>query len=284
MWHLARIPKVAHFYWGNDTISFLRYLSVYSFKKYNPDWHIRLYYPKIRYRGEKTWSSQEQTGKFSGPNYLERLFAMSIEKVEVDFSHHGMDNYMPETFKADFLRWYLLANVGGLWSDIDIIYFRPLDDFYLNNQTDRDLDTLICFHSDDTGVYHSIGFLLSSPNNPYYRFINSQSYGMLDKGNYQSIGSGILNHYFPEITLIQQRFPGLNLGNIGAEVVYPLNYTMVPYIFHTPYTFYLTEKSIGLHWFAGHPEAVIFENLIDENTHVGYNNIISQLVRQVIWS
>jgi hypothetical protein len=282
--YLTKIPKIAHFYWGNDTISFFRYLTVYSFKKFNPDWVIKLYYPKIKYQGEKTWHTQEHSQKFTGTNYIDRLFSMGIEKIEIDFNNYGMDNYMPETFKADFLRWYLLSTSGGLWSDFDIIYFRPMDNFYLNSPANKHLDTLICLNSDSSGTYHSIGFLLGSVNNPYYRFVNSQTYGMLKKGDYQSIGSGILNHYFSNMLLIQQRFPALNVGNISADVVYPINFTMVPYIFHTPYMQYLTERSIGLHWFAGHPEAGKFENLIDENTHVGYNNIISQIIRQVIWT
>ena len=284
MWYLDKIPKIAHFYWGNDTISYTRYLTVVSFKKYNPDWCIRLYYPKIKYQGKKTWDTHEHSQKFSGTNYLARLFSMDIEKIEINFNNYGMDNYMPETFKADFLRWYLLSTCGGLWSDFDILYFRPIDNFYLNIPANKHLDTLICLHSNGTEVYHSIGFLLGSINNPYYRFVNSQTYGMLDKGNYQSIGSSILNHYFPKLLLVQQRFPALSFENINANVVYPINYTMVPYIFHTPYMHYLTEQSIGLHWFAGHPEASKFENIIDENTHPGYDNIISQLIRQVIWT
>ncbi len=284
MFHLTEIPKIAHFYWGNDTISFLRYLTVYSFKKFNPDWAIKVYYPKIKYQGEKTWYTREHSQKFTGTNYIDRLFRMNIEKIEIDFNNYGMENNMPETFKADFLRWYLLSNSGGLWSDFDIIYFRPMDRFYLNTPANRHLDTLICLHSNGFETYHSIGFLLSSVNNQYYQFVNSKSFGMLKKGDYQSIGSGILNYYFPDMALIQKRFPALNIGNISADVVYPISYTMVPHIFHTPYMNYLTECSIGLHWFAGHPEAGKFENLIDENTHVGYNNIISQLIRQVIWT
>ena len=63
---------------------------------------------------------------------MERLLAMEIEKIEVDLNELGVDNRMPESFKADFLRWRLLATAGGLWSDFDIIYFKPMESLYLN--------------------------------------------------------------------------------------------------------------------------------------------------------
>ncbi|HOP74622.1 MAG TPA: hypothetical protein PLC07_06150 [Bacillota bacterium] len=282
MWHLSNIPKIAHFYWGNDTISFLRYLTIYSFKKYNPDWEIRLYYPKVKYRGSKTWHTGEHASRYNGPNYMNHLLNLGVNRIEYDFSVHGLANEIPESFKADFLRWYLLGTVGGLWSDMDIVYFRPVDHLYLNQEANSALTTIVCLHEASPENYHSIGFLMSSPNNPYYKFITSQTYGMLNLTDYQSIGSRIPNLYFPKFSMIADRFPGLTVANLAPDVVYPIDFTMVPYIFHTPYMHYLTERSIGLHWFAGHPEALHFENLINDDSHVGYNSIIAQLVRKAI--
>jgi hypothetical protein len=283
MWRLERIPKTAHFYWGNDRISFLRYLSVYSFKKFNPDWIIKLYYPKVRYQGENTWYTTEHSRRYTGVNYIDRLFGLNIEKLEVDFHDYGVDNEIPETFKADLLRWRLLATAGGLWSDFDIIYFRPVELIYLNDVAHRQLDTTVCLHGDGAAVnYHSIGFLLSSANNPFYRFIADQSPEMLNKRVYQSGGSAILNRHFPSMEMIKAAFNGINPANLASDVVYPVNYVRTPDIFHAAAPDCLTERSIGLHWFAGHPEAGIFENLIDEETQIGYDNLIARIIRQVI--
>lgn len=282
MWYLTNIPKIAHFYWGNDTISYLRYLTVYSFKKFNPDWEVRLYQPVIKYQGGKTWGSPEHSAKYNGLNYLANLLNLDVKKVEVDFTNYGMSNQMPESFKADFLRWYLLATVGGLWSDMDIIYYRPISELYLNHPSNQPLNTLVCMQENTFDNYHAIGFLLGSAANPYYKFINSKTYSMLNLGDYQSIGSKIPNYYFGTLPRIRERFPYLAVGNLSLDVVYPINYTMVPYIFNTPYIHYLKEITMGLHWFAGHPEALIFENLINHDSHLGYNNVVAQVVRMVI--
>lgn len=282
MWHLRKIPKIAHFYWGNNTISYLRYLTLSSFKKLNPDWDVRLYTPAVKYYGAKTWATPEHSGQYSGPNYISRLMSLPVKRLTFNFAHHGLSNEMPESFKADFLRWYLLGTVGGLWSDFDIIYYRPMDQMALNTPFHCHLDTLICLNENGFDNYHAIGFLLGSAANPYYRFITSQTYGMLNLSDYQSIGSRIPNLYFPMLQSVRDRFPAIQVANIGMEVVYPIPYTMVPYIFHTPYINYLKEQTIGLHWFAGHPESLKFENLINEDSQIGYNNIIVQVLRRVM--
>jgi hypothetical protein len=43
MWHLKEIEKTLHTYWGGDSMSYLRYLTLASFRKLNPDWKIFLY-------------------------------------------------------------------------------------------------------------------------------------------------------------------------------------------------------------------------------------------------
>ncbi|HYH03953.1 MAG TPA: hypothetical protein VEC37_12680 [Bacillota bacterium] len=280
MWNLHKIPKIAHFYWGNDSISYLRFLSIYSFKKFNPDWEIRLYFPVVKYRGVKTWGTPEHSGQFSGLDYMPELLNLPIEKIAVDFTDYGLDNNVPESFKADFLRWHLLATVGGLWSDFDIIYFRPMDHLGLNKAHYKFLDTIVCLREIPGEVYHSIGFLLGAPENRYYQFIFKQIASFINLGNYQSIGSSIPNTYFPSITSIRERFPDLHLANLPMDVVYPIDYTMVPYLFHTGYLHYLSEACIGLHWFAGHPEAGVFENLLNEHTIINYDNIISLVIRK----
>jgi hypothetical protein len=280
MWHLSKIPKIAHFYWGNDTLSYLRFLTIYSFKKFNPDWEIRFYYPKVKYRGAKTWSTFEHSGKFTGLNYLGTLWSLPFPKIEVDFSDYGLNDQLPESFKADFLRWRLLGTVGGLWSDFDIIYFRPLEQLYLNALRQQSVDTVVCLGEDVNHNYHSIGFLLGSRHNRYYQFISEATRDRLNPGVYQSIGSQIPNAYFPNLAAIRARFPELNVANLALNVVYPLDHTMTPYLFHTGYLHYLAATSIGVHWFAGHPEAGVFENLLNEHTIINYDNIIALVIKQ----
>jgi hypothetical protein len=257
-------------------------MTLASFQKFNPGWQIKFYYPKYQFKGGKTWKTPEQGSVFNGLDYMGRLSTLKIDRVEVDFANYGISNYIPETFKADFLRWYLLGTVGGLWSDFDIIYFRPVDQLYINNYLHCSADTVICLYEAGPDRFHSIGFLMASANNEFYRFVNGEAYRCLDLTNYQSIGSTILNEHFPSLNEIKTRFPALHAVNIAMDTVYPVNGVDIPYIFHTGYLQYLTERTIGLHWYAGHPAAGEFENIFNEHNFFTYSSILSNVIGRAI--
>jgi hypothetical protein len=44
-WELS-VPKMAHFYWGGGKLLYMRFLSIKSFMKYNPDWVVVFHYPR----------------------------------------------------------------------------------------------------------------------------------------------------------------------------------------------------------------------------------------------
>lgn len=283
-WHLKRIPRVAHFYWGNDTISFLRYLSVYSFKQCNLDWTVKLYYPKTKYRGEKTWATRERYGKFKGKNYSDKLFGLDVKKVAVDFREVGFDDNIPENYKADFMRWKILSGEGGLWSDIDILYFKPAAQLYFNHAANKDTDLCVCVNE---YKQNSVGFLLAAPGNEFYKFVHAQSYVSLNPKEYQSMGPLILNAYFPTVASIVEKFPALNVFNFKMEVVYPIRddsprgYRAAS-IFQDCDLSRLTEDTIGLHWYAGHPDAGEWEDQLTESNFQQFDNTLAKVVGKVM--
>ena len=65
----------------------------------------------------------------------------------------GFDESLPSVFKSDFLRWHVLSTIGGGWSDMDILYIKPITTLELTDN----IDTVIC-HGE---FNHIIGFLLS---------------------------------------------------------------------------------------------------------------------------
>jgi hypothetical protein len=286
MWSLKKIPQTAHFYWGNDSISFLRYLTVLSFKKLNPDWQIKLYYPKIKYEGENTWETMEHCRKFIGQNYMDKLFELNIDRIEVDFSELGLDSHIPEALKSDLWRWKILSEEGGLWSDFDIIYFKTMESLYFNNVSNNEMNTGVCIEENKEGPNHSIGFLLSSSGNDFYKFIRDESESHLDLKDYQSIGAIMFNKYFPTIMSIEQKFPHLNPINIKMDVVYPVHRhcIYIPSLCPDIDLSGFAESTIGLHWYAGYPYGVEWENLITESNYRDYEHILCKIIGKVLYS
>jgi hypothetical protein len=281
MWYFFKIAKIAHFYWSKDPLSFLRHLTVYSFIKYNPDWKVKIYYPVEKYRGENTWNTWEQNQKYRGRDYFKDLLRLPVEKVPVDMRQLGVDNQIPEVFKSDILRWHLLSTEGGLWSDMDILYFRPMDSLYMNNDFHKYLDIIICLIPELKR--HSIGFLLGGTDSAFFRLILEQAKAGLNLSGYQSAGSDIMDLY-PSIDAIMKAVPGINIGNLTTQVVYPVNgfHHDVGAIFKANISEYLNEHTIGLHWYGGHPDARTFENKVNEANYGCFNNLVSNIIARIM--
>ena len=130
----------ASFYWGGGPLSYLQYLSLASFKHFNPNWEIILYMPKIQSTISATWDTGEQKDKFNGPDYLGEAKKIATV-VEFDFNILNIKKSLHEVCKSDIVRWWLLYEYGGLWSDIDILYTKPIDMSIMKYH-----DTALVFH------------------------------------------------------------------------------------------------------------------------------------------
>ena len=247
MWHLNKIPKILHVYFGGKILPYARFMTIYSFHKYNPDWEIRFYFPHFP-SISKSWITFEQKYELDVKDYFPELKKLGIRIIPVDFKVIGIDNSISEVHKSDFLRWYLLSTVGGLWSDMDILYFKSINELSFNKPEMKHLDTGVCI----CNYGHSIGFMLASKHNLYYKYIWERSKEAWNSNNYQSIGSVLSNKLFPKVETIKKTFPTLNPINIPMKIVYAYNASNIKEIFQSTDMGKFTPTSIGLHWYAGH--------------------------------
>jgi len=275
-WYLQNIPKIAHFYWGEEKLPYLRYLTIESFINSNPDWEVRFYIPKFR-QTLKSWNTHEHKYDISNArNYYSDLKRLPIKIIDIDFRDYGLDNNLSEVHKSDYLRWFLLFTVGGMWADMDIIFTKSMNYMDLNRATNKDLNTLICYH---TPWKHSIGFLLSSINNSYYKEIWEKSKSAkYDPLNYQTIGSLLLNSVMKSPEIIENKFTDIKIGNISMETVYAYNSFMIKNIYSSNDFSYYKSNTIGLHWYAGHPNAEYYINNITENNYKKHDNILTKII------
>ena len=156
------LPKNIYFYWGNKTMSFFRYLSLYSFKKFNPDWNVIL----IRRRNPKTpkehdWEERLDSLYFKG----EDCFNVA-EYIDIEIRY--LEDEYPEIVKLDLEEnhisdihlFKILAEQGGIVSDTDILFYKPID-----YEKIKDVDVvLISFKCYPKKNYIPFSFMLGSPN------------------------------------------------------------------------------------------------------------------------
>ena len=161
---------------------------------------------------------------------------------------YGYPNEIPEVHKSDILRLKLLSTVGGVWSDMDIFYFRPMSSLTVNHKKNGGIETFYC----NREYGHSIGFLMASPKN---RFFSELSKGVKEAfkyrpPNYQSFGATMYNRYFRGGGSVEAWTPAIN---ISMDVVYAHRAgDTVELLSNEKPKF--TRESIGIHWYAGDPD------------------------------
>jgi hypothetical protein len=249
---VGMIPRIAHFYWGNTILPFLRYATLASFRKFNPSWRIVLHGPQ-QLSMEKPWASPEQKYEVTGRDYSDALDKLGVEKRTHNMEDFGLSNELPEVIKSDYVRWHLLGEEGGFWSDMDILYQQPADNWLLRIGK---VDTGICVHS-----YHSIGFLFASQQNAFYRYVHGMAKRYVCATQYQGVGASMLNTEFPTVASIRGRFPQCCVYNIPMKTVYPYDSTNISRLFERGR---MPADSLGVHWYAGHELAGRYQNRTHE--------------------
>jgi hypothetical protein len=266
----TKIPKVMHFYWGGGKLSYLQYLTIVSFNRFNPDWEIIIFEP-TETCSKITWETDEQKIKHGGVDYYDELKKLSFVKIKrINFYEIGFREDVPEVFKSDYLRWYLLSSVGGGWSDIDILYTAPISNINISDE-----DTVICLYNN----IHIIGFYLSKPKNEFFKNILENCDKYFDETKYQCIGSSMLNDIYPNMETIEKSHENLKIKNLAIHTVYPFYHDEVNMIFNEKRLDKVRKDTIGVHWYNGTRVSKFFNFNFSPN-FTNTNTITELLLKQ----
>jgi dTDP-4-dehydrorhamnose reductase len=266
------IPKVFYSYWSGSPLSYLQYLTIVTFQELNPKWKIVIYIPTEPYL-HKTWKTPEQKSTYTGKDYLEELYKLNIEIRKIDFVTIGFNNEIPEVIKSDYLRYWILGYYGGLWSDMDIIYIKPIEQIFNKNLqilgNFNNIDTVICYFDE----HYPIGLLMSKPNNQFFIELQNNAIKYLDIDRYQCIGAPLMKHLFAEPYNIKEKYPNLNILIMTNQCYLPYAWNKINDIFvhNLPNNF--TQNTVGIHWFNGSAVSMTYVNMIDTNDFPTNNSI-----------
>ena len=274
-WNLTGIPRTAHFYWGGGKLPYLRYLTIATFRYYNPDWEIFLWEPMTQYR-DNTWLTHEQEYADHYEDYRGMVSKHDVVNVIIDFELLGFRNDASEVHKSDFLRWRLLSGTGGVWIDMDILFIKPMNSLYFNTEENKDVNTVFCI--EPSKHYHSIGFLMGSEGNRYFDKIAGVSLKEYKKEAYQCMGSEVLNKMFP--TTESARIEGVKPHNLAMDVVYAYNCSHVRELLVPVAPMKLTRNSIGIHWYAGHKLAGEYLNRTNGGLNPDNDGVLNKEIKK----
>jgi len=285
------MQKVMSFFWANSQISWMRYMTLFSFRKLNPDWEMVLYLCPPNGVKTKTWTDIpiQDFHNFEGRDYFREVRQLDITILKWELANHPLIdvNKIGPSYKSNFFKWQKLAMDSGFYCDLDVLFVRPIDDLY---EQCRDSDVLIAHHN-----HWSIGLLGSSGNNQFYRDIYNNAFQSYTPKQYQSTGVTNIDSWCKKLKefseshtnfiTIKNHYPDIQFFNLDMIYVYPWRYnrSQIEHVFlskrrHSS----LPKKCIGIHWYAGTTTAQKYNNLMDGTNFTKFNNTFSYFAQKLL--
>lgn len=243
-WFLDKIPRIAHFYWGENTLSYMRYATLTTFIKHNPDWKVILWRTKFYPPSNEPFFSIGHDYWTECTDYVPMLKNLPIEIRDINVEQFGIPKNASEVHKSNVIIYHALSTEGGIWADMDILFFKPLDDLKVNTEANRNIETFVCI-----GYYgHSCGFYMACPNNKYFKSLLSLCPKEYNPKIYQCVAPNLCNKYYRTLESINALTPCVD---IGMDAFYAHDAYHIDYIMQNNAPLF-TEWSVGLHWYGGH--------------------------------
>jgi mannosyltransferase OCH1-like enzyme len=246
-------------------------MTVASFIKYHPDYTINFYYPK-NINSVITWSSNEQKYGLQCKCYRDELQKFKINHIPIDFDTFSIPHNTPEVLRSDVLRLYLLSSIGGLWSDMDILYINSLDALKIN------ADIVLCCDLKYRVMQYSIGLLMGVTDNAFFKHLYDCVQKYINLNVYQSLGSSMFSTEFCSLQKIQNTFPGIRIHNLPMHIIYPYD----SYHINKLYMYNeIPNHTVGIHWYAGHELSGRYQNIITKDNYMHFNNVVCNAIKRI---
>jgi hypothetical protein len=252
-----------HFYWGDSPMSWLRYMTLKTFRTFNPGTRIVLHSGAVTSRA--TWATSEGDEGYDGLDWRTHLDVLGVEHV----TYEPLVPLPPQQ-ACDLCRWEILA-AGGLFADMDIVWTRPFP--FIGG------DAVSC----DNGIL-KMGVMSGAPGGVFAR-VRDLALERVDTAVYQSIGVAVMyevafGHSIGHANNAKGRdtLAGLGVANIPMWWVHPLS----PMQMDMP----LPRRCVGLHWYGGwRPSIEASRTMTPANWRTFTGAIPDALVRgEAAWS
>lgn len=203
---MKNIPHVAHLCWfGHHPMPLLNVFTVVSFHKHNPDWKIKVYYSK---QTMKDFGSREWLPPYQGQDYFDMLFGMDfLEMIEIDLLQTVCPTKSHIVCASDVFRQDILFREGGLYSDFDVIWLRPMSYFekldVIGDPTD--FQCTVSFYQNTHG-FHNVSNIIAEKGSKFLSDLLHVSKKVRPPFSHQAYGTDLWNKYFPTLESINDRY------------------------------------------------------------------------------
>ncbi len=250
---LSKIPKKLHLYWDRTSkMSQLQTFTIDSFHRLNPDWPIYVYRPIQDYVG-----SDRYIPDFAGSDCFAMVENMEyVNIVNVDIRDYGISLDLHNILRSDILRYHLLYNYGGVWSDFDVIWLKPMDYFnnieYIGSATPDEIGSVVSMRH-TTSHEHNISIMMSSIKNEFIKSLIDRTNELQNSAKartHQVFGTEMLDGMYPKLSDVTMKFP--DVAGLKYETFFPYSIINMPALYEKNDLHYINNNVMCLHWFNGH--------------------------------
>lgn len=265
-----KIKKKMSFFWAGDRMSWMRYMTLKSFRHFHPDWEMLLYTTNVL-NNAAGWSTHDMQdcSEYKGENYMKRLGDLDVKIVDWSPPVVKFPKLVPAQ-ASDICEWEILADGDGFFSDMDILYVAPIP-----YETLKKADVVCCL----TLGYMTIGFFGAAAGTKFFEDILIESHTGYSPGRYQSAGAeaiyrlGDLGGCWSEtvnpgdvaMRKLRKKYPHLDIVELKSEQIYPWSFREVQMIFERNRQ--VPEDCIGIHWFGASPHAQKWNNTLTADNY-----------------
>ena len=271
-------------------MSFARFMTLKSFRKFHPDWKINL----ILDQNEKfkTWKSVERQDEMAGVNYIDNLDELNITTynmnnledlgwfVSPNFEH--LDKSYVHT--KDTLNWWLLYSEGGVVADMDILFIKSIDGL-IDRLNDKNIDVaLFEFDGFPKPGYMPVSFMVASPSQPMIKQCFDNAVSNYDPEKYESCGSPC----FPPASLKEMiiKYPETKFGKLKSPIIFPtcsFEYSEgLQKLFVEDIYSQFPQETCGIHWYGGSQLSSAWSKTIDEYNYKEYKNTMTTAINKIL--
>jgi hypothetical protein len=246
---MNRIPKRLYLYWDRaNQMSRLQTFTVKSFHKLNPEWKIYVYIPLKKYNGDISYKIE-----YIGKDYFYLIEEMKfVNIINVDLNKYNIDINMHGILRSDILRYHLLYNNGGVWSDFDVLWIKPMTHIdnvkYIGPTSMANVNDIVSFRHETNG-YHSIGIMIHCKHTNYILSLIEQTKLVDPPFGHQSFGSVMINKMYPTFESLN-KFE--NTIGIKYETYYPYALENIGALYNKNDLSYINNNVMCIHWYNGH--------------------------------
>lgn len=245
------IPKICHLYWGGSgSMAELMVFTILSFHKYNPDWQIIIYRTKQK---DDELGINTYVPVYSGVDYFYMIEELSYVQIKIiDIEDYGINKDVHSILGSDIFRMNILYREGGLYSDLDVIWLKPIEEIRnvecIGNP--NDFETTVCFLNLTYG-HHTVSNLLSKSGGAFLESVIEDQQKVKPPYGHLAFSTTLLNTKYPALEDITNIYP--DVLALNYETFYPYSIFKLHELYRETNLSLIENKNVlGVHWFNGH--------------------------------